>query len=94
MPAVHTGAGAELEAERCVGSHLHTILRMQEKEEGDRETERFRVREQIAHPRQYLRNLQFKTPQTVKDTVCSSNGPLFPENLADPFFFFLKEGLK
>lgn len=34
------------QAERCVGSHLHTILRMQEEEEGNREMEHFRVREQ------------------------------------------------
>lgn len=33
-------------AERCAGSHLHTILRMQEEKEGDRETEHFRAREQ------------------------------------------------
>lgn len=40
------------------------------------------------HPRQDLRNVQCKTPQTVKATVCSSNRPPFPEHLADPFFFF------
>lgn len=42
--------------------------------------------------KQYLRKLQFKTPQTVKDTVCSSSDLPLPESLGR--HIFLQESLK